>query len=250
MDSLNPQNSHAHEPTAKCHSTPRLDALVSMARPSHVLADIGCDHAYLSILVIRSGAANRVIASDISDGPLAKAKHNVDRFGLGNQIELRKGDGLAALRPAEADCVVVAGMGGNVITGILKAGESVARTADKLLVQPMSSSETLRRFLYENGYAIVREIIVREDRRFYPVLEVRNQDTKHYRDFDCFFSPALFLSQQKEGLLTQYLLKRRRELTAVIAGMEQSQDTSCELSCLREILAELDRHIQQAGLNR
>lgn len=244
MQKQNPAAPSAQKSAARCHATPRLDTLVSMARFSHVLADIGCDHAYLPILLIRSGAAERVIASDVSDGPLAKAARNVARFGMEGQIELRKGDGLAPLQPGEADCIVIAGMGGNVIAGILKKGEQTARRADKLLLQPMSASDHLRQYLYENQYAIKRETIVREDRRFYTILEVMNQETKSYRDFDCFFSPALFATPQN-GLLGEYLKKRRREFAAIADGMERSQAEHKQLPRLRGMIMELDKHIDR-----
>lgn len=242
MEQQNPKFLSAHKLAAKCHSTPRLDALVSMARFSHVLADIGCDHAYLPILLIRGGAAGHIIASDVSDGPLSKAAHNVARFDMERQIELRKGDGLAPLHAGEADCIVIAGMGGSVIADILKTGEQIARCTDKLLLQPMSASDHLRRFLYENGYTITREIPVQENRRFYTIIEAGNRDTGHYCDFDCYFSPALFASQ-KYDVLAAYLKKRRREFSAIITGMEQSKDNCKELSRLREIAAELDKRI-------
>lgn len=242
MNQKSPGSSSVYPSTAKCHSTPRLDTLVSMARPSHVLADIGCDHAYLPILLIRSGAASHVIASDISDGPLAKAERNVARFGLEGRIELRKGNGLAALRPGEADCIVVAGMGGNVIAEILKTGHLTAQRADKLLLQPMSASEHLRVFLYENGYAITQETLVQEGRRYYTILEVKTRSTERFQNFDCFFSPALFASNQN-GLLDGYLKKRRRELCSVIVGMEQAHKQYSELTFLRGVVDELDKRI-------
>ncbi|MBE7027225.1 MAG: SAM-dependent methyltransferase [Ruminococcaceae bacterium] len=132
--------------TMACHTTPRLDALLKILQNSKSVADIGCDHAYLSILLARADENKKIIGADIKEGPLNRARENVERFGLSGRIELRLGDGLSPLKSGEVDTIVIAGMGALVISGILNEGAAIAKKADRLVLQPMSSAHELRSF--------------------------------------------------------------------------------------------------------
>ena len=121
--------------------TPRLEMLTRHIFGKTV-ADIGTDHAYIPIKLAEKGIA--VIASDISDGPLKAAAENIAKSG--NCIELRKGSGLKPFLPGEADTVIIAGMGGELIEKILTESPDVAKSC-MLVLQPMNSQEDLRKFL-------------------------------------------------------------------------------------------------------
>lgn len=139
----------------------RLEALAAWL-PAGPVADIGCDHGLLAAYL---AAERRVIAMDISDAALAKTRGLAERFGL-SLLEIRKSDGFSALRAGEARSAVIAGLGGEAIARILREGESVARSLERLALQPMQGQAELRGWLHESGFAVTDERIVRDGRLF------------------------------------------------------------------------------------
>lgn len=208
-----------------CHSTPRLELLVDLTKKYTTVADIGCDHAYLSILLARSGV--KVIASDVAQGPHDKAMENVARFGQEKNIALRLGDGLLTLQPGEAEAIVIAGMGGLVIAEILSAGKHIISKETRLFLQPMRADEDLRKYLYENGFEILAEHLVREERRIYTILEVQLGCTGAFDIFDCAFSPAL--RHKKPPLFSEYYAWKKRILEGIVQDTAQAEDA--KLKC-------------------
>ena len=131
------------------------------------LADIGCDHAYVSIEAVKRKLVKKAIACDISPGPLEAAKKNIGESGM--NIELRLGDGLEPIGENEADVVVVAGMGGMRILGILSEGFHKIHNS-LLIMQPQHDLEKLRRGLFGLGFGVAFEKLVKEDGRFYEII--------------------------------------------------------------------------------
>ena len=140
----------------------RLDAVIVMAEGTGTLLDVGCDHAYLAIEAIKRNTATKVIASDVNKGPLLKAEENVKKAGLEGKIDLRLGNGIEVIKEYEADTVVMAGMGGILISEILEKNPSLSKTVKKYILQPMNSKEDLRRYLLMAGYSIDYETICKE----------------------------------------------------------------------------------------
>ncbi len=136
-----------------------------------VVADIGTDHAYLPIALIKGNRCKKVIACDIREKPLLNAKHNVEASGVKN-IELRLSDGLSAVAPGEATTVVIAGMGGEVIAGILERCEYIKDPAVNLILQPMTSAGVLREWLVANGFGNWQEQTVTDSGKIYTVITV------------------------------------------------------------------------------
>ena len=100
----------------------RLRLIAGLIKKGSKVADIGTDHGYLPIFLVKSGITDRVIAMDVRKGPLKKAEDNTRAFCVSDQIELRLSDGLAALEKGEADTVTISGMGGRLIQSILTNG--------------------------------------------------------------------------------------------------------------------------------
>ncbi len=147
----------------------RLQMVFRSVPSNSVVADIGTDHAFLPIALIKSGVASRVIACDIAEGPLSVARRNVERSGVDN-IELRLSDGLKAVDGAEADVVTIAGMGGDLISRILAAAPWVKNQDKRLVLQPMTSADSLRDYLFAEGFKIVSELAVTDCKRVYSVI--------------------------------------------------------------------------------
>lgn len=150
----------------------RLGLIASMVPQNAAVCDVGCDHGYLALSLLESGRARSVIAADLREKPLASARANAARFGL-EQISFRLCDGLSGVKPGEADTVIIAGMGGDVISGILSRCAWIRDSAVTLLLQAMTSAEVLRDYLAENGFRITAEPALFENRRVYSIISAR-----------------------------------------------------------------------------
>lgn len=148
----------------------RLGTAAALVRHGARVADIGTDHAYLPVYLVQTGVCPSAIASDIGKGPLEAARHTVTAAGLTDTISLRLGDGLAGIAPDEVDDIVIAGMGGETIAAILQAAPWVKNPTLRLILQPMTRAEDLRRFLLTNGFSVLQERLIQDSRHLYPVL--------------------------------------------------------------------------------
>lgn len=148
--------------------TPRLIMTAKLVERCVCAADIGTDHAYVPIYLVKKGICEKAVAADISSGPLEYAKKNVVQSGLSDKIELVLSDGLKSVPQCEA--YIIAGMGGELICSILR-GRKIGM--DSFVLQPQRSFDTLRRFLAENGFEITREALSREGGRMYCALAAR-----------------------------------------------------------------------------
>ncbi|MBC8533651.1 class I SAM-dependent methyltransferase [Yeguia hominis] len=134
------------------------------------LADIGTDHAYLPVYLAVRGEIPAAIAADLREGPLESAKRTIARFHVESIVTARLSDGLAAIQPQEAEDIVIAGMGGELIAQILSKAPWLKAGGKRLVLQPMTTPEALRRFLRENGFAVRREEAVAAGGKYYTVL--------------------------------------------------------------------------------
>jgi len=150
--------------------SPRLALAASFVRKGSRLADIGTDHAYLPVELVKSGVCQSALACDLRRGPLENAKEHVARAGLSKQIACRLGDGLSPVNAGEVDDIVLAGMGGETIAAILAACPFLRDSALRVIAQPMSHPEDVRRFLFDNGFEITAEAAVAEEDKAYLVL--------------------------------------------------------------------------------
>lgn len=151
--------------------TKRLQAVADYVSFGGRVADVGCDHAYVSIYLAEIKIARSVIALDINKGPLERARANIERHGLGGTIETRLSDGLQMLKPDEADSIVIAGMGGALMVKILTEGCEVMQTAKELILQPQSEIYKVREFLSRQQFAIIAENMVIDEGKYYTVMK-------------------------------------------------------------------------------
>ena len=136
------------------------------------VADVGTDHAMVPVWLVQSGRADSVLATDIRSGPLQSAAALVEKTGTGGHIRLMQTDGLAGIGPADADTIILAGMGGETMLAILSAAPWTKRDT-LLILQPQSKRAALRRWLTDNGYLIEAERLVEDAGRVYPIMRVR-----------------------------------------------------------------------------
>lgn len=150
---------------------PRLSVAAGAVPSGAVVADVGTDHAYLPIWLVKKGICPNAIAMDIRQGPLDRARENIRRYQVENKISLRLSDGLERLCPGEAAVIVIAGMGGELIGRILARAPWLKEKPARLVLQPMSAAAELRVWLSEEGFAIEKETAVLDAGRIYTVME-------------------------------------------------------------------------------
>ena len=147
----------------------RLRLVAGQVRPGAVAADVGTDHGYLACALAGEGICPRVYASDLNPGPLRQAEKTIELCGLGGQVTALLSDGVANLPLEEIDDVIVAGMGGDLILSIVEDPRLKA-AGKRLILQPMTKPEVLRRGLYRMGFALESEQAVEDGRFVYTVM--------------------------------------------------------------------------------
>ena len=173
----------------------RLRTVLELLPPCQVLADIGCDHGYLSIEAVRSGKAAAAIASDVRPGPLQAARIHIEAENLSGQIVTRLTDGLQGFQAGEADGCVICGMGGMMIRSILEeASEEVLRGLNTLIVQPQTETDEVRCALHQLGFKICEERFVKDRGKYYTIIRAE-QGIEYYEDpFEDMYGVLLFRS--------------------------------------------------------
>lgn len=149
---------------------PRLEKIANLVKINSRVADIGTDHGYIAIYLIQTNISPFVIAGDVNLKPLETARKNIQAMGLESRIETRLGSGLTILRPHEVDTIIIAGMGGVLISQILEQSPEVVDATKELILQPMQAQEDLRRYLVGQGYRITKDVLIKEDHRIYEII--------------------------------------------------------------------------------
>ncbi len=222
---------------------PRLQLAASMVRPGAKLADIGTDHGHLPIALLQQNAVASAIGADLREGPLAHARKNAVQYGVADRISLRCCNGLTGIAPEEADDIVIAGMGGELIATILQAAPWVKAPSKRLILQAMSSAEELRRYLHAEGFYIEREEAVTDTDRVYTVLQAvyapdRKQPT--FPGFD--YIGALDLNASETA--RDFARRQLRHLTKKLQGQQMQCDPAAEetLRVIRAIAGRIGGH--------
>ena len=179
---------------------PLSDRLLSCCRfvkPGDRVADVGCDHGYLGIYLLKNNIASHVIASDINEGPLNAAVFNSEKFGVRDKIQFYLSDGVRNI-PREFDTMVCAGMGGDTMISILEAAPWLKNDQYRLILQCQSKRPELRRYLSENGWFIREEAVLKDGKFLYTIMEVIYLPGMELTPGGCHFSPALLKNPSKD----------------------------------------------------
>ena len=149
----------------------RLQTVAAAVTPGHRIADVGTDHGYVPIYLVKNGLCPSACAMDVNKGPLARAAEHIGQEGLSDKIATRLSDGLAGLSPDETDTVVIAGMGGELICRILKNAPEFLKAGMEFILQPQSEWFKVRHLLHDAGYHIAGEWFLKEDGKYYVVIK-------------------------------------------------------------------------------
>ena len=208
----------------------RLKAVAELVSDGRCLADIGTDHAYIPIWLVKSGRISEAIAADVNRGPLQRALEHVRDNGLEDRIKLRLSDGFLALKPGEADSAVLAGMGGGLMIRILKEGARVVEHLEECILQPQSEIEKVRAFLLEEGFLFIREDMVLDDGKYYPMMKVAPPGQKDTCSRERWSPVELrygrLLLRDRNSVLRAFLereIRLKKEILSALAGREGEQ---------------------------
>jgi len=219
----------------------RLKAVAAMITPGYRVCDVGTDHAYIPIHLVETGKCTKVLAMDLREGPLERAKSHIQRAGLEGKIETRISDGICNLGEDEADSVVIAGMGGEVILHILKADADKFRNLKELILQPQSDVEKVRRYLRLNGFKIMDEDMVLEDGKYYPMFRLVPVDENPFWDKIpsgskkvCDLYGPMLISNGNSNL-RKFLVKENRTLRQIKEELSKQELTETIEKRLKEV---------------
>lgn len=175
----------------------RLRAIVNFCDKNKIIADIGTDHGFVPNFLYEEDINRKIIATDISLNSLNKAIEFTELRGNKGKIEHIVCNGLEKI--PQVDQIIIAGMGGILISKILDRDFEKARQAEKLILQPMQQVDYLRKFLYDKGFKILDEKIVFEDNKFFHIIVANYKAIKEeYRDIDLKVSKLLRSRKDKD----------------------------------------------------
>ena len=152
----------------------RVSKIVSEIPQVNVFADIGCDHGYASLYMLKSKKCNKVIFSDISEKCLLKAQTLLSDYIVKGVAEGIVSDGFSRL--PEVDLALIAGMGGEEIVKIFSNAEKLPKG---FVIQPMKNPEKVREYLVNNGYKIVKDYTFKSQRKYYDLIRAERGEDEY-----------------------------------------------------------------------
>lgn len=204
----------------------RIKAVLNLVRSGSRVADIGADHGYLSIELIRSGRASKVIATEKNGGPFEALSKNISGV---EGIEARLGDGLQVLSAGEVDTICIAGMGGALIKKILDDAPEVVQSARQLILQPMNGADKVREWLNQNSWTIVDEDLAESAGIIYEIICAGNVTLSQTKTF----------KRESSPLREKFSAQRLEKLQRVLSEMSKS-DTARASEKFSVLQAEVD----------
>lgn len=202
-------------------------AAAEECRDGSFIADVGTDHAYLPVYLAREGKIRGAVASDINEGPITRAKANIAAAGLSGKISTLLCGGLSGVEKYDPDDIFILGMGGELIASITEQADFIRQTGKRLILQPMTHPEILRKSLLDQGFEIVKEKLVIEDKLYQIIIAEFSGSSARYTDVELLFGklniegnhPLLpLLAERTEKVLTERIRGKK------IAGADTSQE--------------------------
>lgn len=210
------------------------------------LADIGSDHGYLPVALMRRGVIAAAVAGEVATTPFHAAQRTVRDNGLERQISVRLADGLAAMKPDDGiTAVSVCGMGGETIRDILESGKRHLSGQERLILQPNGGEQPLRQWLMDNGYSILREELLRENRFYYEIIVAERAGPVAYTAEQLYFGPLQLQAHSPVFIAKwQRMLHQKRKTLASLEHARQTvpeekvQEIARQLGWITQLLAE------------
>ncbi|MGV8145162.1 MAG: tRNA (adenine(22)-N(1))-methyltransferase [Alkaliphilus sp.] len=223
--------------------TPRLSMIASLVPHNSRVIDIGTDHGYIPIFLATQGDGSfatqgngsfvslkqlekrdtkepfpcAVIASDINEKPLIITKKNIIKHNCENKIELRLGSGLKVLKRNDVDVIIIAGMGGILISEMIDESRDILRKNNILILQPMQAQKELRKYLTNTGFEITKDLLVEEDNRIYEIIVAKKGEQTVEKDI--YYEIGFHLKSNSNSLVTKFLKKKMQSFEKIISNL-------------------------------
>lgn len=200
----------------------RIEFIIENLENVEVLADIGTDHGYVPLIALERGICNKAIACDINKDPLDKARLNAILEGAGDELEFRLGGGFEPLEVNEANEVVIAGMGGNLIRDILEADLEKVKSAEYLILVPAQNPEVLREYLYKNNYEIIKEDLCLDEGIYYELFKVRSAEGQTTELDSIYYEISPILLRSEHSLMKDFLQNKIDEYNKILGFITEA----------------------------
>ncbi len=210
----------------------RLQAVASFVTPGYKVADIGTDHGYVPIYLVQEGVSPHAIAMDINKGPILRANEHIIENKLEDFIETRISNGFEELEEGEAECAIVAGMGGELIIRILEEGKNRVKEFKEIILSPHSEISMVRRYLHKSGLKIIDEKMLIDEGKYYTIMKAVHGDDNKYSDTEYMYGAVLI--NKKDEILRQYLENEYEKLKKIIYKLKEN-DTDNSKIRLKEL---------------
>lgn len=206
----------------------RLNWIIEKIEKVNVIMDIGTDHGYIPIYLVKNNIASKVIASDINKDPLKKAEINAALDGVSDKIDLRLGAGLVPLKNKEANAVIIAGMGGNLIRDILENDLNKVKNFEYLILQPAQNPEVLRKYLYNSDYEIMDEDICLDEGKYYEIFKVKYKKGDYICLEDIFYEISPMILNKKSPVFKSYIESKIDKNEKVMEFIKENTEHAIE----------------------
>ena len=233
----------------------RLEKIIETVPACETAADVGCDHGYVSIELIKRGRVLRVTAADVNPGPLKAARENISAAGVSDRIDTALSDGLLSIDIPE--CIIISGMGGRLMRDILSftptgansspgAGKKLSLSKCRyLILSPQSEPDTVRRFLTEEtDFEITEEKMVRDDGKFYVIIKAENKGSSENRlspyKNEADFKYGKRLMEGRDEVFSEYLSALAGKYEGIISEMKKHPSSERAMAELSRIKREYD----------
>ena len=202
----------------------RLERVAAHMPAGARLADIGSDHGYLPVALMRRGAIAAAVAGEVAQTPFHAAVRTVRDNGLEQQITVRQANGLAAIEAAdEITAISICGMGGETIRDILESGKARLSGRERLILQPNGGEQPLRQWLMENNYRILCEELLRENGFYYEIIVAERAGPMLYTAEELYFGPLQMQARSPVFLgKWQRMLLEKQKVLASFARARQA----------------------------
>lgn len=231
----------------------RLEAVVNHIPDGAKIADIGSDHAYLPCFAVKHRGVPFAVAGEVVQGPYMSALEEVQAANLSKHISVRKGNGLAVLQPGEVDCIIIAGMGGPLITTILDEGKEKLTSVTRLILQPNVGAIAIRKWFLTNGWELIAEEILEEDGKIYEILVAeKGNPYDPYNKFrveiesGCLLGP--FLQNERNHIFIKKWTMEKKKWVQILAELDlavPTEKTAAKKKILRQKIAIVEEVITE-----
>jgi len=218
--------------------TPRLQRIADQVTVGDTVADIGTDHGYIPIYLLKNKISPFVIAGDINKRPLESAENNIKKYDLSDKAETRLGSGPSILKPGEVNTIIIAGMGGLLISDLLETSKKIIEKSNTLILQPMQAQPELRKYLINNGFTIDKDILVKEDYRIYEIIVAKHgaQEVTH----PIYYEIGFHINSNQKSLAVEFINGKIKATKNIIENISNNASES-----LVEKLKEMDDKLKK-----